>query len=337
MYAITLIIIAIVMTAFGTALVRRYALSRQIVDVPSERGLHDRVVARGGGAVIVIVVTILLTYLVFTGVLDHWRWGIWIAAGLGFGLLGWIDDRVGLPATIRLVAQSTIAVIYCGALHLHHPYETTNDIVEYFPMVVPVLAVVLVWFVNLYNFIDGADGYAATEAIAVAGCGAILIAAFGSSEEIFVALLITGAGAGFLPWNWQPARIFMGDVGSYFLGFQFGALVVSGCLDRSGPWLWLILLMPFVIDATLTLVRRAFNRENWWTAHRSHAYQLLVLSGWSHARLCVALVVITGFVLLPVGLFIMRNPAYGFASTVAIYSIAAIIWAAIIKRTYRRA
>ncbi len=336
MFTIALLFFAIVMTAIGTAIVRRYSLSREIVDVPSARGLHDRVIARGGGAAIVMVVTILLTYLILTGALDHWRWGIWVVTGLGFGLIGWLDDRSDLPVVIRLIAQTVIALIFCGLQYLQHPFVSTSAGSELYPIVVPILALVLVWFVNLYNFIDGADGYAATEGVIVAGCGAILIVAFSNSENIFIAVLIAGASAGFLRWNWQPASIFMGDVGSYFLGFQFGALVVVGCLDNNGPWLWLILLTPFVTDATLTLLRRMLHREKWWTAHRSHAYQLLVMGGWSHAHLCVVLAVITGLALLPAAYFVMRNPSSGFMITVAIYSITAIIWAAIIRRTYQR-
>jgi Fuc2NAc and GlcNAc transferase len=137
---------------------------------------------------------------------------------------------------------------------------------------------------NLYNFMDSIEGIAAAEALVVGLGGALLLAA--SSPPLApVSALVAAAAAGFLVWNWPPARLFMGDVGSGFLGFAFGALALASERARALPAvLWLVLLGPFFVDATVTLLRRLARGDRWFVAHRSHAYQRAVQAGCSHGR-----------------------------------------------------
>jgi Fuc2NAc and GlcNAc transferase len=146
-------------------------------------------------------------------------------------------------------------------------------------------AVGIVWAINLYNFMDGIDGLAAVEAVSVGTIAGALLLAAGSTALATVTLLVAAASGGFLGWNWAPARIFMGDVGSGFLGYTFGTLALLSHRSGAVPLtLWLLVMGVFLFDATLTLLRRIARTERWYQAHRSHAYQRLVQAGSSHAR-----------------------------------------------------
>jgi Fuc2NAc and GlcNAc transferase len=143
----------------------------------------------------------------------------------------------------------------------------------------------IVWATNLYNFMDGIDGIAGGQALCAGVFGGALLLLSGSAGLAAVAFLVAAATAGFLAWNWAPAKIFMGDVGSGFLGFSFGTLAVASENDGGVPLLlWVLLLGVFVVDATVTLLRRTLAGEVPYAAHRDHAYQRAVRSGWSHAR-----------------------------------------------------
>jgi Fuc2NAc and GlcNAc transferase len=157
---------------------------------------------------------------------------------------------------------------------------------------VAVLAVV--WGINLYNFMDGIDGLAAGEAVSVGLAAAGLLAAR-NPPLAAVAVTVAGAAAGFLPWNWHRARIFMGDVGSGFMGFILATLALVSESSGAMPALvWLLLVGVFFADATITLVRRMLRRERWYAPHRVHAYQRAVQGGWSHARVTSFVLVLNG-------------------------------------------
>ncbi|HJP36080.1 MAG TPA: glycosyltransferase family 4 protein, partial [Gammaproteobacteria bacterium] len=326
MLAASIFVATLVLSASLTGLVRRYALDRNLVDRPSARGLHATPVARGGGAAILVVVSACLVALTTGGWLEP-RLGVsWTVCGLGFGLLGWVDDHVDLSAAVRFLCQLALAVLFCVTLRTASPLPF-QDL-----LLVVSGSVAMVWMVNLFNFMDGSDGFAALEALLVAGGGAAIVSIGGTADTAPIALLVAGASAGFLWWNWQPARIFMGDVGSYFLGFQFAALILQGATNGSGAPVWLILLAPFITDATLTLLRRIVTREKWWEAHRTHLYQRLIMNGWSHARVCFALLAITAVILAPAAVVAVRIPSFAPGATVAVYLLTAIIWVAVTLR-----
>jgi Fuc2NAc and GlcNAc transferase len=165
----------------------------------------------------------------------------------------------------------------------------------------------IVWLTNLYNFMDGIDGIAAAEAVVVGMGGALLVA--GRSPPLaLVSVVVAAAAAGFLVWNWPPARLFMGDVGSGFLGFVFGGLALGSERAHALPAvLWLVLLGPFFLDATVTLVRRVARGERWYAAHRSHAYQRAVQGGWSHGRVAASVAGLS-LVTVAAGWLAVRRP-----------------------------
>ena len=319
----SIVVSCLVLSALLTRWVRDYALQRDIVDRPNARALHDVPVARGGGAAILIAASACLVVLMLAGSLPPRLGAPWVACGLGFGLLGWVDDHVDLSAAVRIVCQMALAVAFCLTLPGIVPFDPVGLVF------VSGGAIALVWMVNLYNFMDGADGFAALEAVAVAAAGGVILGVAGAEEQMLIAALVAGSSAGFLIWNWAPARIFMGDVGSYFLGFQFGALILHGAIAGTGAWVWLILIAPFVTDASLTLIRRMWKREKWWQAHRTHLYQRLILGGWNHPMVCAGLLIITLVLLAPAAVLTARYPSLAPGTTVTIYVLTAIIWAAI--------
>ena len=254
------------------ALLLRSGLAQRIaLDRANARSLHQGAVPRVGGLV-VIGITVVVGLLAATG--------LTVVAGMAgtLMLLGWADDRYGLPVSVRLTAHlisaSAISVLLLPAAPVWGWL---------------LLALALAWAMNLYNFMDGADGLAG--GMAVFGFGAYAVAGF--SADVFGLAVLSasaaGAAVGFLPHNLPPARLFMGDAGSVPLGFLAGALGWQGVARGLWPaWFPVLAFSPFIVDATVTLVRRLLAREAVWKAHRSHYYQRLVLGGWSHRRLALA-------------------------------------------------
>jgi Fuc2NAc and GlcNAc transferase len=280
---VAVVVVAFVVAWTLTAIVRRYALSAGMLDVPNPRSSHVTPTPRGGGMAIVGAVCLASAGLFLAGWLD-WRlvavcWG----PGLMVALVGYADDRRGLSPGIRLLVHLGAAAIAVG---LTWPWPgILAESISFQVLLVLAVVVGIGWMINLFNFMDGIDGLAGSEAVFVLGAAALLIWLTGGSSA-WVALLGAGAAAaaGFLWWNWPPARIFMGDVGSGFVGFLVGALALlawhAGQLHYS---VWLILSSLFVADASVTLVRRMLRRERWYAAHRSHAYQWLSRTRLGHA------------------------------------------------------
>ncbi len=264
---------AAVVSAILTGMVRAYALRSALLDVPNERSLHRTPTPRGGGAAIVVVTLAALATLAASGTIPArvaWALG---PGGALVAAVGWLDDRRNVSAPVRAVVHA-LAAAWAVAWTWGEPS----------PGVI-LGALGIVWAVNLYNFMDGIDGLAAAEAVSVGAMAGALLLAAGDGALAAVSLLVAAASLGFLGWNWAPARIFMGDVGSGFLGYAFGTLALlshrSGTLSLA---LWLLLMGVFLFDATITLLRRMARGERWYQAHRSHAYQRLVQAGRSHAR-----------------------------------------------------
>jgi Fuc2NAc and GlcNAc transferase len=282
---------AAIATALLTGAVRRHAIHRGIMDHPNARSSHDRSTPRGGGAAIVACVLAAAAVAGVTGLLAPWS----AAALFGGGVvawIGWLDDRRGVRSSVRALVHFAAAgwAVWClgGMPRIDFGAGSLG-----LGAVGAVLAVVgIVWATNFFNFMDGIDGIAAGETLTVGLFGGALLLLGGSPGLAAVALATAGAGAGFLVWNWSPARIFMGDVGSGFLGFLFGTLAVASQNQGTPLPLWLLLLGVFCVDATATLVRRVARGEVWYAAHREHAYQRAVRAGWSHARVSAAVLAV---------------------------------------------
>ncbi len=264
-----------------TGAVRRYALRSDLLDVPNERSLHRTPIPRGGGGAIALVTLGGLGIAALLGkVPPDIAWPLGVGGALVAGV-GWLDDRRGVRASVRALVHAAAA---CWAAYWIWGEITPSAIAG---------VVCLIWAISLYNFMDGIDGLAGGEATSVGLIAGALFLGAGHRDLALVAFLVAGAAAGFLGWNWPPARIFMGDVGSGFLGFTFG--VLSLIADRSGALslaLGLLLAGVFAFDATVTVVRRMARGDRWYDAHRSHAYQRLVQAGRTHGEVSGGVLVV---------------------------------------------
>jgi Fuc2NAc and GlcNAc transferase len=268
-----------------TYLARRYALRFSLVDIPNQRSSHQVPTPRGGGVGVAVALLGAVGYLFLTDNMPRDLGLALLAGGTAMSIVGWWDDHRPLPAWFRLLLQSGAAfwtLFLLGGL----PEVEFGIFVWRGGMASSLLTLIaMVWLINLYNFMDGSDGLAGVQAIWSATVGAALFVTKGQLELTQLSYLLALACLGFLCWNWPPAKIFLGDIGSYLIGFALAVLAVAGEQTASVPALvWTILLAPFVWDATTTLVYRGLRGERWYDAHRSHAYQLLIQSGWSHRR-----------------------------------------------------
>lgn len=272
-----------------------------LLDHPNERSLHDVPIPRTGG---VAIIGSLLLGLIGSTVLgplavkvdlplSGWFYvGNWIlGATMLLGIVSFLDDRGGVPVWFRLGCQFAVSGILALGAGLVLPAVEVPflGIIELRWLGVPLTILFLVWFTNLYNFMDGMDGFAG--GMTVIGCGLLGYLGWQAHHPVIsvIATLQSAAAAGFLVCNFPPAKIFMGDVGSVSTGFLAAALIVLGCRDRVFDlWVPLIVFSPFILDATVTLARRALHHEKVWKAHRDHYYQRLVLSGWGHRRTVLA-------------------------------------------------
>lgn len=292
-----------------TARIKSYAVSRSLVDHPNQRRSHSLPTPRGGGLAIVITV---LGYLIFAGSLRLLDWKIVLGlagGGLAVAGVGWADDVRSIPASGRLIVHFAAAawtVAWLGGF----PSLNVGVAVLSLGMVGSVFAVIaLVWATNLFNFMDGIDGIAAVETVCLGALSGLLFLLRHNSSWAALSFVVAAAALGFLKWNWSPASIFLGDVGSGFLGFFFGAIAISS--ERAGtlPFLvWAILFAAFIIDATVTLLRR-LPLGLWRQPHRTHAYQRAVQAGLSHARVSVGFALFNLF-LGVAALLAVRHPEW---------------------------
>ncbi|MCX6252910.1 MAG: glycosyltransferase family 4 protein [Bacteroidia bacterium] len=258
-------------------IVRKWAIHKSILDLPNERSSHTLPTPRGGGIAVVIVWLIGLSYYFFTKNIDA---GLFFALLSGFPLAitGLFDDLVGLRPGIRFLIQvicAGIALYLLGGLQSFQFFTLNIS----FPLLLSLSALIaIVWSINLFNFLDGIDGYISSE-VAFIGLSVFLL----TGDQI--GLLLTFTSIGFLIWNWQKAKIFMGDVGSTLLGFTIAVLAISHSNNNiSSIPVWLILSSVFWFDGTITLFRRIKNKEHLSKAHKKHAYQRIVQAGFSHQK-----------------------------------------------------
>ena len=281
---------------------------------------------RGGGIAVVGVLLAAWLVLWFTDASAGSGTLFWIAlaGGLGLAAVSWLDDLSGsVPIFVRLGVQ--VVAVGTGIASLPGDglvfQGTVPALVDH-----ALAAVAWLWFVNLFNFMDGIDGLSGAEGASL-GLGAFLLALLGAAPTWLgpLGLTLAGASLGFLLWNWHPARIFLGDVGSVPLGYLAGWLVLA--LATAGAWQAALLLPAYYLaDATLTLVRRLLRGRRVWQAHREHVYQRVVAAGWSHGRTAA---LIAGHNLLLVGLAVasQQSPAAAAASLAAgAMLVAALLW-----------
>lgn len=283
--AIIGVLISFALAAWLTSRFCDPASKFHILDHPNERSLHKNPTPRSGGIAIFAAIAAGVLWMSFSlawPVEMIWLW----ASVLIVAVVSYIDDRSSVPVRYRFAAHLIAATVLIGA----------GFVLESLPLpghawplpswlAIAVLVPFIVWMINLYNFMDGMDGFAAGMTLIGFGTLAILGGYSGHTAFMLVSIVVASASAGFLLFNFPPARIFMGDVGSSSLGLLAAALSLWGARDGVFPfWVALLVFSPFIVDSTSTLLRRALRGEKVWQAHRRHYYQRLVQIGWGHRR-----------------------------------------------------
>lgn len=283
--------ISILLSWLFTSRVRRYALKKDLLDIPNARSSHSVPTPRGGGLSIIIVLLISAVVSLFLPDAPVQLLVSLVLATLAYAVLGWQDDKHDLPASIRFLFQLLIAAVFIEWLVWNRMPDFTLSSGGIVVILFSVLWIV--WMVNLYNFMDGIDGISAVETIMLGTVTSFWFAMSGVYSIAIICIAVAGAGLGFLRWNWSPAKIFMGDVGSLALGAFFAIIALIGSSSLNIPFsAFLILYAVYLVDSGVTLLQRIIKRERWWQAHRSHFYQRAVQSGYSHAQVSLAVMVI---------------------------------------------
>ena len=260
-----------------TYFMKNIAIKKSLVAIVNERSSHNIPTPHGGGMAIAITWFVGTIYLYVDNQIEA---TLFYPLLIGFiiSIVSFCDDIYELSATLRLAVQSTVSVmglffvgglnsIDLGLFSIENPIVT--NIFAFF---------LIIWFINLYNFLDGINGYAGSEAVFLAVAGFIL---FGGDHFLVLAVAVLG----FLYWNWNKAKIFMGDVGSTLLGYNIAIFTIYYTnQEPTNFWIWIILFSVYWFDATLTLIRRKLNKEKLSLAHKKHAYQRLTQAGWSHYK-----------------------------------------------------
>ncbi|ARG97161.1 MraY family glycosyltransferase [Legionella micdadei] len=282
---------------------RRYALATNMLDVPNHRSSHLIATPRGGGLSFVICFLLTVISLFYCNLISCPLAAALLIPGSLIAAVGFLDDRYSIPAKWRLLshfAASGCALYLLGGMP-EIPFFAwtlsnkllTNTLAIFY----------LVWLLNLYNFMDGIDGIAATEAVFVCLGGVGLYYLESNLNAIYLPIGLAFAVAGFLFWNFPPARIFMGDAGSGFLGLILGILSIQSTkLNQNFFWAWMILLGVFIVDATVTLLGRVMRGEIIFEAHRSHAYQHASRYYGNHLLVTLGTLVINILWLLPIAI-----------------------------------
>ncbi len=332
---------ALSLSWWGTGMLQRHVAERLgMIDRPNERSSHTTPTPRGGGLAIVAVSLSLCLLLWQQRLLSPAFAMALVGGGAAVASIGFWDDRRHVPAAGRLLVHGGAAAWALFWLDGLPAIDVGKETIV-LPAWGAVLAVFfLVWLVNLYNFMDGIDGIAGVEAVTVFLGAAVILHAVDTEADLSVFLALAGAVVGFLRWNWPPAKIFMGDVGSGFLGFVLGVYTLYWPMhSRMSLWSWVILLGVFLVDATVTLLVRAMRREKVYVAHRSHAYQRLARKFQSHQKVTVGVLVVNTCWLFPLALGAAFQPAQGVWLTALAFTplVTLCFWAGAGKRLGGRA
>jgi len=318
-------LVAFVAAMVLTALARRYALSRRLVDAPGERRSHVVATPRGGGIAIVAVTLPVMSWLAAGGQASS---PVFLMGALGLALVagvGWIDDHRSLSPWSRLGIHMLAAGLLATAVAwIGQP--------AWWAIVIFLMALGLV---NVWNFMDGIDGIASSQAVLVAA-GCLLTGMRG--EGAVLAWVLAAACLGFLPFNFPKARIFLGDVGSGALGYLLACLLALG--PEPDPVVSLALLLPlsaFLIDATLTLLSRIMRRERWWMPHVQHLYQRCIQAGHAHAVVTLGYAAWTLLSILVAVRVAGAPPPVIIGAVVTWYLLGSTLWLLLRSRQVRRA
>ena len=308
-----------VLSYFSCATATAVARKAGMIALPGERQSHRIATPTGGGLGLVfsIVATTLILELIDS--LPFFWWQKMLPGVLLLAIVGWRDDKYPVSSLLRLLIQFAVSVWLLGFSWLDLALRD---------MFFPAGAILaMIWLMNVYNFMDGSNGMAGFQGVFAGVTMAVLFHTGGEQSMALVAIAVGAACAGFLPLNFPAAKVFMGDVSSVPLGFIFAAFAIYGIQTGSISLPLSILLMSvFLVDATMTLLARAFNGERWYTAHARHVYQQLIAQGWSHWRVLVVYQAINVVLVLPAIVLAKIYPQYAFVTVALIFMLLGACW-----------
>ena len=318
-----LLLLLVLGASFGlTGVVRADALRRGLMDSPNARSSHQSPVPRGGGLSIISAFLLAMLGLFYSGRVPTDLFIALSGSAVLVAGIGYWDDHGHVPAPWRILVHlvaAVWAVAWLGGIALM-AFGSQLLTLGWISAVAAVI--LLMWFLNLFNFMDGIDGIAASEVVFSASSAAgLLLVNPGEAPSALWLMLLAAAALGFLPWNWPPARIFMGDIGSGFLGMTLGVLALFTSTQAGlSVWIWLILLGVFIVDATFTLLRRISRGQRWYEAHCSHTYQRLARQWQSHKKVTLAAWFVNVLWLLPLAICAALRPQIGALCLVIAYT-----------------
>ena len=281
-------------TLIGTKYLKKILEYKKIFDIPNKRSSHIKPIPKGGGWIIVLSI---IGIILFLDPYDKIP-GIIAIAGLAF--ISWQDDLKNINVLVRLLFQIFFISIYFIYLYSFGFYNQIQFVHIFF------LILIFTWFVNIFNFMDGIDGISPLMAITI--CTGIILAHFLNKSEYFpiFEILIISTCSAFLYWNWNPAKIFLGDVGSIVLGF-ICILSLYWLYLEGNTWHWVLSLpMYYILDTTLTLIIRFVEGKKIWEAHREHYYQKAVQSGMSHSKVVLYITILQLLIIFTC--YTVKNP-----------------------------
>jgi Fuc2NAc and GlcNAc transferase len=322
----------VIITLLSVALVVASAvITRQLIvnshrfskmDIPNERSSHITPTPRGGGIAFVATSLVGFLLLLLNNTLDRVDLLALCCAGVIVAIAGHLDDRQKISgATVRLVLHAISAIILIVGVGIPSELALFDRTVNTGIVGLILGVVYLIWLLNLFNFMDGTDGIAASETIFVVLAGALLnYNVLADANHSAAAVILAASTFGFILYNWSPAKIFMGDVGSGYLGIVVGGLsLIAANKDPELLWVWIILLAVFVSDATATLIRRLLRKQKPHVAHRSHAYQHLAIRLNSHAKVALLVLAVNIVWLLPIAFFVADKQLAGTTGVIIAY------------------
>ncbi|MCD4668193.1 MAG: glycosyltransferase family 4 protein [Sulfurimonas sp.] len=298
-----------------TYLIKNYAIKKSLVAEVTDRSSHTTPIPHGGGIAIAITWFVGLSYLFYINDIESSLYFA-LMVGVIISVVSYFDDLFELSAKLRLLVQGLVAFLglyFLGGFESFDfgLFSISNQI---FTNIFAFF--MIIWFINLYNFLDGIDGYAGSEAVFLGVAGFLL---FGGGHFLILVVSVFG----FLIWNWHKAKIFMGDVGSTLLGYNVAVFTIYYAnQEPSNFWIWIILFGVFWFDATYTLFKRYKNKEKLSQAHKKHLYQRLTQSGWSHDK------VVKFSILINIGLF---GLIYFIANIFIVFIVSLMMFYIIIK------
>ena len=323
----------LILSFFITSFVRRTAIKRNQFDIPNERSSHNQPTPRGAGLAVVIAFTFGLIVLLIRGDLKPEIFVAIFLPGLLVAIVGYLDDLGKVTAArIRLLAHivaGLIAVYILGGLPPMPIFGETLNL----GLLGNLIAVIyLVWLLNLFNFMDGIDSITGIETLSSCVIISVLLINRTAGDQWQMPMLLASAVLGFLYFNWPPAKIFLGDIGSGYIGFTVGTMsLVIAKTEPLFTWAWIILLGVFIVDATVTLIRRLITRQRVYLAHRSHAYQHLATNSSQHLKVSLGIAAINIFWLAPIAWLVVDQqvqPIIGVAVAYAPLVVIAIYFKA---------